>query len=197
MKRLLYRESELLELAEELQPMLPIDDLDLLVPDEIGKNVSDIGMDTNVAGRMRIHDKPEPTFIDRPAPRARPDRRDARQHQRNRAGRLLSPAGCQARRRDHYVCNSVTGGQPERGAMLLAVLSNRIALQFAYSAMGVASLSEMQIARILNTLEPDELLVSEPVATRLTDHPDVTVEDLRPLRFDNRDPSAPWDWDHG
>lgn len=121
-KRLLNCEPELLELAEELQPILPIDDLDLLVPDEIGKNVSDIGMDTNVAGRMR-HGKPEPTFIDRPNPRARPDRRDARQRQRDRAGRLLLPAGCQARRRDHHLCNSVTGGQPERGAMPLAVLS--------------------------------------------------------------------------
>lgn len=49
--RLIEREAALLERAIEYMPTLPFDDLDILVVDEIGKNVSGTGMDTNVIGR--------------------------------------------------------------------------------------------------------------------------------------------------
>ncbi len=47
----LSREKELLKIARELLPRLPFERLDLLVVDEIGKNISGMGMDTNVVGR--------------------------------------------------------------------------------------------------------------------------------------------------
>ena len=47
----LTREKELLVIARELLPRLPFERLDLLVVDEIGKNISGTGMDTNVIGR--------------------------------------------------------------------------------------------------------------------------------------------------
>ncbi|NKC14050.1 MAG: hypothetical protein GKR94_18250 [Gammaproteobacteria bacterium] len=37
--------------AYDLLPRLPFDDLDVLIVDEIGKNISGAGMDTNVIGR--------------------------------------------------------------------------------------------------------------------------------------------------
>jgi hypothetical protein len=45
------REPELLAQAREWMPLLPFPEIDLLVLDEIGKNVSGSGMDTNVVGR--------------------------------------------------------------------------------------------------------------------------------------------------
>ena len=48
---LMETESALLEQAYALLPRLPFDDLDGLVVDEIGKNVSGSGMDTNVIGK--------------------------------------------------------------------------------------------------------------------------------------------------
>ncbi len=47
----LTREKELLLIARQLLPRLPLERLDLLIVDEIGKNVSGSGMDTNVIGR--------------------------------------------------------------------------------------------------------------------------------------------------
>jgi hypothetical protein len=44
-------EKELLEEARRLMPRLPFDDIDLLIVDRIGKNVSGSGMDPNVTGR--------------------------------------------------------------------------------------------------------------------------------------------------
>jgi hypothetical protein len=53
-------ERELLELSRGLSPGLPFPEVDVLVVDEMGKNISGTGMDTNVIGRLRIAGKPEP-----------------------------------------------------------------------------------------------------------------------------------------
>ncbi|REK19188.1 MAG: DUF2088 domain-containing protein [Planctomycetota bacterium] len=50
------REKELLVLAKKLLARLPFDKIDLLIIDEIGKNISGTGMDTNVVGRkFHVH----------------------------------------------------------------------------------------------------------------------------------------------
>ena len=41
-------------------PRLPVDEIDVLVVDELGKNISGTGMDTNVIGRMYQFGTPEP-----------------------------------------------------------------------------------------------------------------------------------------
>jgi hypothetical protein len=45
------REPELYALARSWMPALPLPDIDVLVVDQIGKNVSGAGMDTNIIGR--------------------------------------------------------------------------------------------------------------------------------------------------
>lgn len=49
--RLIETETTLLERSIEYMPTLPFADLDILVVEELGKNVSGTGMDTNVIGR--------------------------------------------------------------------------------------------------------------------------------------------------
>lgn len=46
-------EAELLKHATDLLPRLPLEELDLLIIHEIGKNFSGTGMDTNVVGRWK------------------------------------------------------------------------------------------------------------------------------------------------
>ena len=45
------REGALLERARELMPRLPFEEIDLLIVDRIGKNISGAGLDPNVVGR--------------------------------------------------------------------------------------------------------------------------------------------------
>jgi Lactate racemase N-terminal domain len=45
------REPELLKRARSWMPALPIPEVDVLIVDEIGKNISGAGMDTNIVGR--------------------------------------------------------------------------------------------------------------------------------------------------
>jgi hypothetical protein len=54
-------ETALLEEARRLMPRIPFDDLDVLVIERIGKDVSGAGIDTNVVGRMRVIGEPEPS----------------------------------------------------------------------------------------------------------------------------------------
>ncbi|MEF8875276.1 MAG: lactate racemase domain-containing protein [Haloarculaceae archaeon] len=60
-------EADLLELADEYMPTLPYEDLDVLVVERIGKDVSGAGMDTNVVGRYQVlnAEDPETPRIDR------------------------------------------------------------------------------------------------------------------------------------
>ncbi len=58
--RILDRESELLEMARRNMPKLPAEDIDVLIIDRMGKEVSGIGMDPNIIGRLAIRGQEEP-----------------------------------------------------------------------------------------------------------------------------------------
>src|SRR5437667_11679996 len=58
------REKELLEEARQLLPRLPFDDIDVLIVDRIGKNISGSGMDPNVTGRW-VHGYSTPLAEDK------------------------------------------------------------------------------------------------------------------------------------
>src|SRR3712207_1751264 len=59
-ERVVEREAELLKESAKLMPKLPVSDIDVLFVDELGKNFSGSGMDTNVIGRFRILGVEEP-----------------------------------------------------------------------------------------------------------------------------------------
>ena len=62
-ERIFYEEPALLRQAKALQPSIPFDDLDLLIVQEMGKNISGTGMDTNIIGMWRRNGGPrEPNF---------------------------------------------------------------------------------------------------------------------------------------
>jgi hypothetical protein len=50
-KEILEREKQLLVLAKKWMPRLPFEKVDILIVDEMGKNISGAGMDSNVIGR--------------------------------------------------------------------------------------------------------------------------------------------------
>ncbi len=54
------QESELLRHSKSLMPALPVDDIDLLIIQEMGKNYSGTGIDTNIIGRTQIQGVQEP-----------------------------------------------------------------------------------------------------------------------------------------
>lgn len=53
-------EQRLLQQSRDLMPRIPVDEIDVLIIDEIGKDVSGAGLDTNIIGRWMIEGEPEP-----------------------------------------------------------------------------------------------------------------------------------------
>ena len=58
--RIFEREPQLLESARAGMPKLPVDNIDVLIVDRIGKEVSGVGMDPNIIGRLGIRGEAEP-----------------------------------------------------------------------------------------------------------------------------------------
>ncbi|NLH46787.1 MAG: DUF2088 domain-containing protein [Acholeplasmataceae bacterium] len=58
---LIEQESAVLLYSKSLMPSLPVDNIDLLIIQEMGKNYSGTGIDTNIIGRARIQGVLEPT----------------------------------------------------------------------------------------------------------------------------------------
>ena len=57
---IMQEEPKLLEIARKNRPALPVDQIDVLIIDQMGKNISGVGIDTNIIGRLKIYDQPEP-----------------------------------------------------------------------------------------------------------------------------------------
>nr|WP_224828747.1 lactate racemase domain-containing protein [Saliphagus infecundisoli] len=193
--RILEREPELLETARETLATLPVTDLDLLVVDEIGKEISGTGMDTNVLGRTYFHgeDEPDEPSIARVYARSVTPASHGNALGMGLADFVHRDVVADLAVEDMYV-NVVTSGEPRRAKLPFVVPDDATALLVAPSTTGVADPGELRFARIRNTLEPDDLVVSEPVARELEDRPDVTVGKLRPIEFsEGRLETAPYD----
>lgn len=181
---ILDREPELLERAYEELPALPVEDLDVLIVDEIGKEISGTGMDTNVLGRYRFYGeaKPESPRITRVYARSLTEPSHGNALGMGLADfvhrNLIEAVDFE----DTYV-NIATSGEPERSKVPFVVPDDETALTIIPSTVGLEDLAELRIARIRNTLDTDELVVSEPVARELEDHEDVTVGPPEPLEL--------------
>ena len=163
------REPSLLELARANMPHLPVDDIDVLVVDEIGKEISGTGMDTNVIGRLRIAGEGEPS-------RPRIKRivvRDIRGDSAYGIGladvttsRLVKSANWKMTQ-----TNVETSGFLERGKLPVVMETDAQAIEWALP-------SGSRVVRIPNTLRLEWVLVSESVRQGIAGRN--TIEVLRP-----------------
>jgi hypothetical protein len=174
---ILAREPALLERARELMPVLPFAQLDCLVVDEMGKDVSGSGMDTNVIGRKPAADG----VLEGPVIRRIFVRDLTPASEGNAIGigtadfttsRLI--AGI-----DHAATavNALTAMVPEAARLPLAYASDVEALGAAYATSGAASPAEFRLAWIRSTLALEEMLVSEALAGSVAAHPALDVLD--------------------
>jgi hypothetical protein len=179
------REPKLLERSRELFPGLPVEHLDLLVIDEIGKDVSGTGMDTNVVGRYMFDDEPEPEHPDikRIAVRSITDASHGNAIGMGLAEFVHENLVADLNLEDVYV-NIVTSGEPARARIPIVAPCDRTILILAASVTGVRDPSDLRVGYISNTLRPDDLFVSEPVADELESREDVTVGERDRLSFD-------------
>lgn len=61
---IMNEEPKLLDIARANRPSFPVDRIDVLLIDRMGKNISGVGIDTNIIGRIKIYGQEEPTSPD-------------------------------------------------------------------------------------------------------------------------------------
>jgi hypothetical protein len=168
-------ERELLRKARAWMAKLPFEDLDLLIVDEIGKEISGTGMDTNVIGRHatwfeRPFTSPRITFI------VVCDTTEKTHGNANGIGLADFTTRRLADKIDWeptYV-NALTACSPG-GPKLPAVLDTAAeAVAVALSCLGLERVEDARVVRIQNTLQLTEVEVSEAFLPDLAKRPDLT-----------------------
>ncbi len=159
------REPQLLAEAREHHASLPFDQLDVLLVDEIGKDISGAGFDTKVIGRiMNIYEKEcERPVITRIVLRGLSARTGG-----NAIGLGLADyvhrrvvermdAGMTA-------LNCITAVAPEKARVPIVRPSDRGALEAAFRSIGLWTADTVRLAWIINTSDLRRLAVSPALA---------------------------------
>ncbi len=179
-------EKPLLRKAKQIMGRLPFKQMDILVADEMGKNISGSGMDPNVTGRCYFRGSPpltEPEIM-------RIFVRDLTAETGGNAigigaadfttTRLVSKINMKP-----TAINCITGGAPEYGQIPLTYDQDRDALQAAYDTSGVINSMDLRLVWIRNTLKLETLWASEAMLPEVQANPDLeVVSALQEIPFD-------------
>jgi hypothetical protein len=187
---LVKTESALLAEATRLMPRIPFEELDVLIVEEIGKNISGTGMDTNVIGRKDGVAKPRIGAI---YVRGLTEETHGNAHGIGMADamprRLLPHLDLNA-----MYMNAYTSRRVAQSKIPLLTETDLQALQVCMGFREEEAPGAVRLAWIKNTSRLDELLVSEALLAEVERH-DLLEKLPDPVRlnFDGEDRLAsPW-----
>ena len=175
----LDREPALLRRAYDEMATLPVDDVDLLVVDEIGKEISGAGMDTNVIGRYRVLNAPDPETpaIDLIYVRGLTE---ATKGNGNGIGLadLTRRSAVDALDVQKTYANALTSGSLAKSKLPVVAPDDEFALRTACAALGGYDPETVRIVWIRNTEDLGELHVSAAVVADLPPAAEVVDDDV-------------------
>ena len=180
-------DKRLQTIAKENIPRFKCPELDVLVIEQIGKNISGSGFDPNIVGRTYTHDpgfdgilKLQKLVICSVSPES----------ERNGVGIALSDVSTRRclESIDWSVLwtNSVTSTELANGRIPIYMNSDKDAILLAIRTCNHVDASELKLAKIRNTLCMQEIEVSEALYRQLITRSDVShVEGPYEMRFDS------------
>lgn len=161
-------EAELLTYSKTLLPHLPTDRLDVLIVQEMGKNFSGTGVDTNIIGRWRINGVPEMT-----SPEVQRlcvlDLSDASHGNANGLGLADFVTKALIDKVDRHITylNCLTATFVQRAALPMWFDTERELFDAVLLSLSGFSPAELRVAVIPNTLHVADCWVSSSVAADL------------------------------
>jgi hypothetical protein len=174
--RIAEEEPALLEIARAQMPRLPVSDIDLLIVDEMGKNISGLGMDTNVIGRLKIRGQPEP---ESPRIRVIYSRDLTAETHGNAIGMGLADIVSRTLfAKIDFVAtyeNAATSTFLERAKVPMIADTDRQALDWALRACGSPDPANLRIVRIRNTLRLDIMQASPALTKEIQGREDIEI----------------------
>ena len=183
-------EKQLLEKAKDLLPRLPFKEIDVLAVEEIGKNISGVGMDTNVTGKFWM-----PGEHDQRAPEIKKVAVLDLTEETHGNAIGIGLADVTTRRafdkidyHQTYV-NCLTQGSGETGKIPPYLANDRDAIATAIRISGPIPPREARVIRIKNTQELDTIYISEALVRELQNNPELQkrlkiVDELKEMQFD-------------
>jgi hypothetical protein len=187
-------EREMLLRANEFFPRLPVENVDILILDVIGKNISGTGMDTNVIGRFYC-----PVYSKEPeSPKIKRIIVSDLTEQSNGNGTGIGLADfCNQRiinkldKNATYI-NCLTGMAPEKARIPITYPNDRMSMQSALRTIGLVAPESARVIHAYSTLHMEFLEVSESVAKELELRDDIEIlEEANELLFDENDNFIP------
>lgn len=184
-------EDPLLHEARALMPRLPFEEIDLLIVDRIGKNISGSGMDPNVTNRWvqgyasaLVRDGGDAPFIRRIFVRDL----TAETHG-NGIGIGLADLTTSrlVRQLDMRITgiNALTSLTPNTAKIPIYFDTDREAIERALDSVGLEDVRSARLVRIADTLSVVEMEVSERLWNETRDNPALTaLTEARDLQFD-------------
>jgi hypothetical protein len=170
-------EKELFKSAKAYAPSLPFDEADIIIIDEMGKDISGTGFDTKVVGRIGlplVTEEPQSPKIKRIVVC------DLTQGSEGNAvgvgiadiitQRLLDKIDMEA-----LNMNTITGVCPEMGKIPLTLKNDREAIDVAMKCVGLIPTDKLKILRIINTSILSEVDVSAAYEEELSNRKDLEI----------------------
>lgn len=172
-------DTELLKSARRLLPKIPLGDLDILIVDEMGKNISGAGIDPNVIGFWRREGGPrEPDYRTLIVLDLTPE------SEGNAVG--IGMVDLTTRKVMDKVdlkptyTNTITSGVWRSVRFPLTLENDRVALETALSH--VLDPEHVRMARIVNTLQLETFWVAKALLPELSKQEGITVDE-KPLQL--------------
>lgn len=178
------KEPDLQELAKKSLPKLFFDQIDVLVIDEIGKNISGDGMDPNITGRYPTpyaYGGPEVTKM------VVLDLTEATEGNANGVGAadFTTQKLVDKMNRESTYANGLTSTVVGPTHISTAMPTEETAIQAAIKTCNILDFTKARVVRIKNTLEIGEIEVSENMLDDVEKHDRLEkISDLYNLSFD-------------
>ena len=177
-RAMLAREEELLAQVKSWKANLPADPIDILIVDEMGKNISGAGMDTKVINRGvtgEVNTFPDVPIVHRVYVRKLSDLTYGSAVGVGLADVIHDRLLTQVDWKPTYI-NSLTASTPGAIRTPIHFASDRDALAAIAPTVGKKDLSEVTYCRIRNTLELVDVAVSENLIPTLAPNVQVVSE---------------------
>ena len=172
----LAREPELLKEAAAAMPKIAFEDIDTLVVDQYGKEISGAGMDPNITGRFLF--APEKHMEGYPHTKKIAILRMTEMSHGNAAGLGIADFVCRkfAQELDLGATYTNSLSSPLCMAKIPMVMNNDLdTIYAAASACGKTEIKDVRIVRIHNTLELDHIWVSENYLPEVEKNPALEI----------------------
>ena len=157
---------------------LPFDKVDLLIVDELGKNISGSGMDTNVIGRK--YNDHRATEKDNVSVKTIFVRGLTEVTHGNACGigmaEFTNDRTIAAVDRRITAINAICGGHAPAACLPISFPTDRECVEQALTTVGLVPPEKAKVVQISNTLHLKEVLVSEAYLPQLRERPDLEIQ---------------------